>query len=161
KIDYRRLEDFVCGKVIVVTGGGGSIGAEICDRIVTFGAARLLVIEHSEPALHAVIESLKNKQSEAQITGRIADIRDRGRFMSLIGPFKPDSVFNEADLKHLQMLDQNWEKGVKTNVFGSINVAVAAATAGATAMVMISTDKAIEPVSMLGATKRLAEMYCQ
>src|SRR5262249_14947929 len=79
KIDYRRLEDFVSGKVIVVTGGGGSIGAEICDRIVTFGAARLMVIEHSEPALHAVIESLKNKQSEAQITGRIADIRDRGR----------------------------------------------------------------------------------
>src|SRR5206468_11990426 len=64
KIDYRRLEDFVTGKAIVVTGGGGSIGAEICDRIVTFGAARLLVIEHSEPALHAVIESLKSKQGK-------------------------------------------------------------------------------------------------
>ena len=77
KIDYRRLEDFVSGRAIVVTGGGGSIGAEICDRIVTFGAARLLVIEHSEPALHAVLESLKGKQSEAEISGRIADIRDR------------------------------------------------------------------------------------
>jgi len=161
KIDYRRLEDFVSGKVIVVTGGGGSIGAEICDRIVTFGAARLLVIEHSEPALHAVIESLKNKQSEAQITGRIADIRDRGRIMNLIGHFKPDIVFHAAALKHVPMLEQDWDEGIKTNVFGSINVADAAATAGATAMVMISTDKAIEPVSMLGATKRLAEMYCQ
>jgi FlaA1/EpsC-like NDP-sugar epimerase len=161
KIDYRRLEDFVSGKAIVVTGGGGSIGAEICDRIVTFGAARLLVIEHSEPALHAVLESLKSKQSEAEIVGRIADIRDRERIMSLVGHFKPDIVFHAAALKHVPMLEQDWDEGIKTNVFGSINVADAAAAAGATAMVMISTDKAIEPVSVLGATKRLAEMYCQ
>ena len=82
KIDYRRLEDLVSGKAIVVTGGGGSIGSEICDRIVTFGAARLLVIEHSEPALHAVMESLRGKQGPAEIVGRIADIRDRQRIMS-------------------------------------------------------------------------------
>jgi FlaA1/EpsC-like NDP-sugar epimerase len=161
KIDYRRLEDFVTGKAIVVTGGGGSIGSEICDRIVTFGAARLLVIEHSEPALHAVTEALKGKQSAAEIVGRIADIRDRQRIMSLVGQFKPDIVFHAAALKHVPMLEQDWDEGIKTNVFGSINVADAAAAAGATAMVMISTDKAIEPVSVLGATKRLAEMYCQ
>ena len=161
KIDYRRLEDFVSGRAIVVTGGGGSIGAEICDRIVTFGAARLLVIEHSEPALHAVLESLKSKQAYAEISGRIADIRDRVRIMSLIAQFKPDIVFHAAALKHVPMLEQDWDEGIKTNVFGSINVADAAAAAGATAMVMISTDKAIEPVSVLGATKRLAEMYCQ
>jgi len=161
KIDYRRLEDFVSGRSIVVTGGGGSIGAEICDRIVTFGAARLLVIEHSEPALHAVLESLKSKQAYAELSGRIADIRDRQRIMSLIAQFKPDIVFHAAALKHVPMLEQDWDEGIKTNVFGSINVADAAAAAGATAMVMISTDKAIEPVSVLGATKRLAEMYCQ
>jgi FlaA1/EpsC-like NDP-sugar epimerase len=161
KIDYRRLEDFVTGKAIVVTGGGGSIGSEICDRIVTFGAARLLVIEHSEPALHAVTDALKGKQSAAKIVGRIADIRDRQRIMSLVGQFKPDIVFHAAALKHVPMLEQDWDEGIKTNVFGSINVADAAAAAGATAMVMISTDKAIEPVSVLGATKRLAEMYCQ
>jgi len=161
KIDYRRLEDFVTGKAIVVTGGGGSIGSEICDRIVTFGAARLLVVEHSEPALHAVTEALKGKQSAAEIVGRIADIRDRQRIMSLVGQFNPDIVFHAAALKHVPMLEQDWDEGIKTNVFGSINVADAAAAAGATAMVMISTDKAIEPVSVLGATKRLAEMYCQ
>jgi FlaA1/EpsC-like NDP-sugar epimerase len=161
KIDYRRLENFVSGKAIVVTGGGGSIGSEICDRIVTFGAARLLVIEHSEPALHAVMEALKGKQSEAEIVGRIADIRDRQRIMSLVGQFRPDIVFHAAALKHVPMLEQDWDEGIKTNVFGSINVADAASAAGATAMVMISTDKAIEPVSVLGATKRLAEMYCQ
>ena len=161
KIDYRRLEGLVSGKAIVVTGGGGSIGAEICDRIVTFGAARLLVIEHSEPALHAVVETLLAKQSSAEISGRIADIRDRERIMSLFAQFKPDIVFHAAALKHVPMLEQDWDEGIKTNVFGSINVADAAAAAGATAMVMISTDKAIEPVSVLGATKRLAEMYCQ
>ncbi|MGC2641415.1 MAG: SDR family NAD(P)-dependent oxidoreductase, partial [Pseudolabrys sp.] len=146
KIDYRRLEDFVSGKAIIVTGGGGSIGAEICDRVVTFGATRLLVIEHSEPALHAVLEALKGKQSEAKISGRIADVRDRERIMSLVAQFKPDIVFHAAALKHVPMLEQDWDEGIKTNVFGSINVADAAAAAGATAMVMISTDKAIEPV---------------
>jgi O-antigen biosynthesis protein WbqV len=161
KIDYRRLEDFVSGKAVVVTGGGGSIGSEICDRVVIFGAARLLVIEHSEPALHAVMEALKGKQSAAEIVGRIADIRDRQRIMSLVGQFRPDIVFHAAALKHVPMLEQDWDEGIKTNVFGSINVADAAWAAGATAMVMISTDKAIEPVSVLGATKRLAEMYCQ
>ena len=161
KIDYRRLENFVAGKAIVVTGGGGSIGSEICDRAVTFGAARLLVIENSEPALHAVLESLRAKQSEAEIVGRIADIRDRQRIMQLIADFKPDIVFHAAALKHVPLLELDWDEGIKTNVFGSMNVADAAAAAGAAAMVMISTDKAIEPVSVLGATKRLAEMYCE
>jgi O-antigen biosynthesis protein WbqV len=161
RIDYRRLEKFVAAKSIVVTGGGGSIGAEICDRMVIFGAARLLVIENSEPALFAVLESLRAMESQAAISGRLADIRDRERIMGLIAQFKPDIVFHAAALKHVPLLEQDWDEGIKTNVFGSINVADAAAAAGAAAMVMISTDKAIEPVSMLGATKRLAEMYCE
>ncbi|HEY1311093.1 MAG TPA: SDR family NAD(P)-dependent oxidoreductase, partial [Pseudolabrys sp.] len=160
-IDYRRLETFVTGKAVVVTGGGGSIGSEICDRMIAFGAARLLVIENSEPALHAVIEALKEKQSATKISGRIADIRDRARIMGLIAQFKPDIVFHAAALKHVPLLELDWDEGIKTNVFGSINVADAAAAAGAAALVMISTDKAIEPVSVLGATKRLAEMYCE
>jgi O-antigen biosynthesis protein WbqV len=161
KIDYRRLENFIKGRSIVVTGGGGSIGAEICDRVVTFGAARLLVIENSEPALHQVLETLAGKNASAQIIGRLADIRDRERIMRLMADFKPDVVFHSAALKHVPLLEQDWGEGVKTNVFGSVNVADAAAAAGANAMVMISTDKAIEPVSVLGATKRFAEMYCQ
>ena len=161
KIDYRRLESFVKGKSIVVTGGGGSIGAEICDRIVTFGAARLLVIENSEPALHAVLEVLATKASTARIEGHLADVRDRTRIFRLIADFHPDVVFHAAALKHVPLLERDWGEGVKTNVFGSVNVADAAVAAGANAMVMISTDKAIEPVSVLGASKRFAEMYCQ
>jgi len=159
-IDYGRLESLVAGKSVVVTGGGGSIGAEICSRVVTFGAARLLVIENSEPALHTVLEALALSDSGAEASGRIADIRDRARIMHLIAEFKPDLVFHAAALKHVPLLERDWDEGVKTNIFGSVNVADAAVAAGAAAMVMISTDKAIEPVSVLGATKRLAEMYC-
>ncbi len=161
KIDYRRIEQVVRGRSVIVTGGGGSIGAEICDRIVTFGAERVLVIENSEPALHAVLESLAAKETAALIEGRLADVRDRPRILRLFGDFKPDIVFHAAALKHVPLLEQDWGEGVKTNVFGSVNVADAAVAAGATAMVMISTDKAIEPVSVLGASKRFAEMYCQ
>jgi FlaA1/EpsC-like NDP-sugar epimerase len=160
-IDYARLEALVKGKSVIVTGGGGSIGSEICDRAATFGAARLLVIENSEPALYAVTETLAARETGAVIEGRIADIRDRERILRLMNEFKPDIVFHAAALKHVPILERDWSEGVKTNIFGSVNVADAALAAGAEAMVMISTDKAIEPVSMLGLTKRFAEMYCQ
>jgi FlaA1/EpsC-like NDP-sugar epimerase len=161
KIDHRRLEDFVRGKAAVVTGGGGSIGAEICDRLATYGIERLMVIENSEPALHAVTEALSLKDPKGKVDGRIADIRDRERIFRLVKAFRPDIVFHAAALKHVPLLERDWDEGVKTNVFGSVNVADAAVAAGAAAMVMISTDKAIEPISMLGATKRFAEVYCQ
>jgi O-antigen biosynthesis protein WbqV len=160
-IDYGRLEALVKGKAVIVTGGGGSIGSEICDRVATFGAARLLVIENSEPALYAVTETRAARESGVTIEGRIADIRDRERVMRLMSEFKPDIVFHAAALKHVPILERDWSEGVKTNIFGTVNVADAALAAGAEAMVMISTDKAIEPVSMLGLTKRFAEMYCQ
>jgi FlaA1/EpsC-like NDP-sugar epimerase len=165
KIDYPRLEDFVRGKTAIVTGGGGSIGAVICDRLVTFGVDHLMVIENSEPALHAVMESLSPKigpkSGTAKVDGRIADIRDRERIVRLVKAFRPDFVFHAAALKHVPLLERDWDEGIKTNVFGSINVADAAVAGGAAAMVLISTDKAVEPISMLGATKRFAEMYCQ
>lgn len=161
KIDYARLEALIEGKAVIVTGGGGSIGSEICERVVAFGAARLLIVENSEPALYAITETLAALGTAALIEGRIADIRDRERIMRLMAEFKPDIVFHAAALKHVPILERDWSEGVKTNIFGSINVADAAHSAGAEAMVMISTDKAIEPVSMLGLTKRFAEMYCQ
>ncbi|MDR6304567.1 O-antigen biosynthesis protein WbqV [Nitrobacter vulgaris] len=161
KIDYARLDALIRNKAVVVTGGGGSIGSEICDRVVTLGASRLLVIENSEPALYAVIERLMTRASEAIIEGRVADIRDRARIQLLMQEFKPDIVFHAAALKHVPILERDWSEGVKTNIFGSINVADSAIAAGAEAMVMISTDKAVEPVSLLGLTKRFAEIYCQ
>ena len=104
---------------------------------------------------------LPSNEGKAEVEGRIADVRDRTRMFRLIGEFRPDIVFHAAALKHVPLVEQNWDEGIKTNIFGSVNVADATVAAGATAMVMISTDKAIEPVSVLGATKRFAEMYCQ
>ena len=128
-IDYDRLEHFIRGKSIIVTGGGGSIGAEICDRVIAFGAARLLVVEHSEVALHTVVEAMRAKAGNADIDGRIADVRDRERIFAIFADFKPDIVFHAAALKHVPLLERDWGEGVKTNVFGSVNVADAAAAA--------------------------------
>jgi O-antigen biosynthesis protein WbqV len=160
-IDYVRLEALVKNKAVIVTGGGGSIGSEICERVATFGAARLLVVENSEPALYAITEALAAHGASAVIEGRVADIRDRDRILRLMNEFRPDIVFHAAALTHVPILERDWSEGVKTNIFGTVNVADAALASGAEAMVMISTDKAIEPVSMLGLTKRFAEMYCQ
>src|SRR5690606_27996022 len=99
--------------------------------------------------------------SATEIVGRIGDVRNRERMFELIGEYKPDLVFHAAALKHVPILEQDWSEGIRTNIFGSVNVADATVAAGAAAMVMISTDKAIDPVSILGATKRVAEMYCK
>lgn len=161
EIDKARLARFIRGKRVLVTGGGGSIGSEICARVAAFGADALYVLESSEPALHAVTEHLSVLDAATRIEGGIADVRDRERIEHIFRQFAPDVVFHAAALKHVPYLEQDWSEGIKTNVFGSVNVADAAVAVGARALVMISTDKAIEPVSMLGTTKRLAEMYAQ
>jgi len=161
QIDRKRLENFIRGKRVLVTGGGGSIGSEICTRVVAFGASDLMILESSEPSLHHILENPTLLSSDTSVDGVIADVRDRERVREVMSEFRPDVVFHAAALKHVPYLEKNWTEGIKTNVFGSVNVADAAVEAGASAIVMISTDKAIDPVSMLGATKRLAEMYGQ
>lgn len=157
-VDAARVSAFVRGKRCVVTGGGGSIGGEICRRLKHHGAASILVIENAELALYKIMEALAREPGDTTVEGRIADVREKERLTELVRAFCPDIVFHAAALKHVPYLEQDWMEGVKTNVFGSINTAEAAIAAGASCMVMISTDKAIEPVSMLGATKRLAEI---
>ena len=160
-IDRPRLERFLAGTRVIVTGGGGSIGSEICARAVAFGASAVLVVESSEPALHGILSQPVLANAEAEVTGALADIRDRDRLHAVFAEFRPDYVFHAAALKQVPYLERDWTEGIKTNVFGSINVADATIAAGARALVMISTDKAIEPVSQLGVTKRFAEMYAQ
>ncbi len=160
-IDRERLGAFLKGKRVIVTGGGGSIGSEICLRCAAFGAAEILVVESSEPALFQITELLAVQERDTVVSGVLADVRDRERIMPLFGAFKPDIVVHAAALKHVPYLEADWSEGIKTNIFGSVNVADAAIAAGAGTFVLISTDKAIEPVSMLGATKRFAEIYAQ
>ncbi len=160
-IDAARVGAFIAGKRCVVTGGGGSIGGEISRRLKHYGASALLIIENAELALHSITEELALQDGAMEVLGRIADIRDGQRLAAIMTAFRPDIVVHAAALKHVPYLEQDWEEGVRTNVFGSINVAEAAVSAGASCMVMISTDKAIQPVSMLGGTKRFAEMACE
>jgi FlaA1/EpsC-like NDP-sugar epimerase len=157
-IDADRVGGFIRGKRCVVTGGGGSIGGEISRRLKHYGAAAILIIENSELALHSITEDLDRIKGDATVDGRIADVRDGARLTDIVKAFRPDIVFHAAALKHVPYLEQDWSEGVRTNVFGSVNTAEAAIAAGAACMVMISTDKAIQPVSTLGATKRFAEM---
>lgn len=160
-IDRDRLGAFLKGKRVIVTGGGGSIGSEICLRCAAFGASHLLIVESSEPALFQITEQLAASEHAAQVSGALADVRDRERIMPLFAEFLPDIVIHAAALKHVPYLEADWSEGIKTNIFGSVIVTDAAISAKAAIMVLISTDKAIEPVSMLGATKRFAEMYAQ
>ncbi|HQF31473.1 MAG TPA: SDR family NAD(P)-dependent oxidoreductase, partial [Hyphomicrobiales bacterium] len=161
EVDRERLAAALRGKRIAVTGGGGSIGSEICRRVAKYGASDLLILDNSEPALHDVSFSIDFMDVSTKYSGRICDIRDRHRTEQLLCDFKPDLVFHAAALKHVPYLERDWDEGVRTNVIGTMNVADATVKPGARAMVLISTDKAIRPVSVLGATKRFAELYCQ
>ncbi|HLW93455.1 MAG TPA: SDR family NAD(P)-dependent oxidoreductase [Roseiarcus sp.] len=158
--DRERLAEFIRDRRILVTGGGGSIGAEICARVVALGAAELMIVDNSEPALFAIDEKLAALPATTRLRATVADVRDAARISALFEEFKPEVVFHAAALKQLPQLEVDWAEGVKTNVLGSANVVDAAAVIGA-AVVLISTDKAVDPVSVLGATKRLSEMYAQ
>ncbi|MCC2112910.1 MAG: polysaccharide biosynthesis protein, partial [Hyphomicrobiales bacterium] len=158
-VDQTLLNEFIRGKRIAVTGGGGSIGSEICRRVAKYGASDLLILDNSEPAIHETSFSLDFMDVATRYEGRICDIRDRRRLDHLLTEFKPDLIFHAAALKHVPYLERDWAEGVRTNVFGTANVADAAVKSGAKAMVLISTDKAVNPTSVMGATKRLAETY--
>ncbi|MBL8571960.1 MAG: polysaccharide biosynthesis protein [Phreatobacter sp.] len=162
-VDDAPLREFVRGKRIIVTGGGGSIGAELALRSAEFGAERVLVLDHSEVALHALLQrtELNGLDGMTAIEGRLCDVRDRARLIEITEAFAPDVVFHAAALKHLPHLEREVSDAVRTNVAGTVNAADAAIAAGAAAFVLVSTDKATKPASILGATKRIAELYTQ
>lgn len=163
EVEQGPLQAFVRSKRVVVTGGAGSIGAELALRSAELGAAQVLVIDHSEAALHAVLEraELSGEDTRHIVEGRLCDVRDRERLIDLFVEFSPDVVFHAAALKHVPHLEREIGEAVRTNVFGTVNAADAAIKAGAEAFVLISTDKATRPTSILGATKRIAELYVQ
>jgi FlaA1/EpsC-like NDP-sugar epimerase len=160
-VDRERLAAFMQGRRVLVTGGGGSIGSEMCLRAAAFGAREVIVLENAEPALFAITETLLVLENAPVITGVLADIRDKERMREVMATHKPDVVFHAAAYKHVPYLEEYWTEAIRVNVMGSVNVVDAACAAGVSTVVMISTDKAIDPVSMLGVTKRFAEMYAQ
>jgi O-antigen biosynthesis protein WbqV len=156
--EEARLRAFVKGRSFAITGGGGSIGAEIARRLAANGATRVLILENSEPSLYAISEELAERHPGLEVVPLVCDVRDVARLRGVLREYTPNVVFHAAALKHVHLLEANWTEGVKTNVIGTANVVDASVEAGVEAMVLISTDKAVKPVSVLGATKRLAEL---
>jgi O-antigen biosynthesis protein WbqV len=158
-IDSSLLERAIRDRVVLVTGGGGSIGLEICRSCLKLGAGRLVILENSEPAIYMAREALADEGfPRDRVTAYLCDIRDRARLDTLMAETGPAIVFHSAALKHVPFLEQDWDEGLRTNTFGSLAVAEAAIAANVSIVVMISTDKAVEPVSVLGASKRAAEI---
>lgn len=161
RIDYEALSDFIAGQKALVVGGGGSIGAELVRRLATFAPAEIVIVENSEPALDAILQELQTQYFGLKTQGILADIRDRERIFSIMEEVRPTLVIHAAALKHVNHLEVNWTEGIKTNVFGSVNVFEAAIAAKVPRVIFISTDKAVKPVSILGATKRFGELFAR
>lgn len=160
EIDLEPMRRLISGRRVLVTGGGGSIGAEICRQIARMGCERLMIIENSEFALYAVTQRVGRLHAGTALDPVLCDIRMRDDIMKRISEFKPDIVFHAAAYKHVPILEHQPREAVHANIIGTMNVADAAVATGATAFVLISSDKAVNPVSVMGATKRAAEIYC-
>jgi len=159
--DTTALRDMVKGHRILVTGAGGTIGGELTRQLAALAPARLALVEHGEFALYNIGQTLSSEYPGLDFATHLGDIRDRDRIMALFADERPDIVFHAAALKHLPLAEINPSECSLTNAIGTRNVADAARAAGAKAMVMISTDKAVHPSSIMGLTKRIAETYCQ
>ena len=158
-LDQSEFNRYFTGKTVLVTGAGGSIGSEICRQIAKFHPERLLLLGHGENSIYLIHRELTNRYAdEIEILPLIADIQDRELMFDIMKEYKPDLVYHAAAHKHVPLMEANPKESVKNNIFGTKNVAEAAKAAGVTKFVMVSTDKAVNPPNVMGATKRVAEM---
>ncbi len=160
-LDREGMARLIQGARVVVTGAGGTIGSELARQLAALGPEHLFLIDNGEYALWQIDLELAETHPGVRRTARLADIRDEGRMRAVMADARPALVFHAAALKHVPMVEDNPLEGLATNVAGTRHVADAARAAGCRAMVLISTDKAVNPTSVMGASKRLAEMYCQ
>jgi len=160
-LDRDAMARLIGGRRILVTGAGGTIGSELARQIAALGPARLILVDNGEFLLYSINSELGERYPELAVRPVLGDVRDRGRIESIIIGEDPQIVFHAAALKHVHIVEAHPIEGVLTNVIGTRNVAEAARAHGVGLVVMISTDKAVNPASVMGATKRLAESFCQ
>ncbi|MFQ5971717.1 MAG: polysaccharide biosynthesis protein [Alphaproteobacteria bacterium] len=160
-LDKRSMRELVEDRRVLITGAGGTIGSELVRQVAEFGPRHLSLLDSSEQNLYAIELDLSQRHPELPRMGRLTDIRDAGRLRAVFTEAQPDLVFHAAALKHVPMVEAQPLEGIKTNAIGSRNVAEACKTFGVKTMVLISTDKAVKPKSVMGASKRIAESYCQ
>ncbi len=162
QLDVRGLSEMLAGQCVLVTGAGGSIGSELCRQIARFGVGRLVCLDVSEFAVYQLEQELRARHLDTPMLFLTANVRDAQRLDLLVGRQRPALVFHAAAYKHVPLMEgENAIEALRTNVLGTINVARAAARAGAQRFVLVSTDKAVNPTNVMGASKRLAERALQ
>ena len=161
KLDNKNIKELIHNKVVLVTGGGGSIGSELCRQIVRFEPERLVIVDIYENNLYDIEQELKYNYPNAKIDAIVASVRDKDRLNEIFNEFKPYLVFHAAAHKHVPLMETSPLEAIKNNVFGTYNVVNCADEYNVKRFVLISTDKAVNPTNIMGATKRLCEMIIQ
>jgi len=162
QLDMKVISENITGKTILVTGAGGSIGSEICRQVMRFSPKQLILLGHGENSIYLIDMELRNNfLGDTELRPTIADVQDRGRIFDIVNEFRPDVIYHAAAHKHVPLMEGNPMEAVKNNIFGTKNVAEAADTFGVANFVLVSTDKAVNPPNVMGATKRFAEMIVQ
>lgn len=160
-LDMQEISKYLNNKVVLVTGGGGSIGSELCRQIASFGPRRLIVLDNYENNAYDVQNELRRRYPHLDLIVEIASIREKSRMQEVFARHLPQIVFHAAAHKHVPLMEYNPQEAIKNNIFGTKNVADCAHEYGVERFVMISTDKAVNPTNIMGATKRVAEMIIQ
>lgn len=161
KLDKQRVSNYIEGKTVLVTGGGGSIGSELCRQISKFDPKKLLILDIYENNAYDIQNELKFELPDLDLETIIASVRDKKRLQRIFNQYKPDIVFHAAAHKHVPLMESNSEEAIKNNVVGTLNVAECSDEYEVEKFVMISTDKAVNPTNIMGATKRICEMIVQ
>jgi FlaA1/EpsC-like NDP-sugar epimerase/UDP-N-acetylmuramyl pentapeptide phosphotransferase/UDP-N-acetylglucosamine-1-phosphate transferase len=157
ELDLTAVRRDLAGKTVLVTGGAGSIGSELARQIAAAGPRQLVLVDQAESGLYFIGQELDRSAPNLETTVVVADVTDEQRVGQVFDTYRPDYVFHAAAYKHVPMMERHVVEAVRTNVFGTLNVARAAARCGAERFILISTDKAVNPSSVMGATKRIAE----
>jgi FlaA1/EpsC-like NDP-sugar epimerase len=159
--DLAAVAELGTGETVLITGAGGSIGSELCRQIARLAPSRLVLVGHGENSIFDVLHELKGDFPDVSLIPVIADVRDKKRIAAIFRVHKPHAVFHAAAHKHVPLMEENVIEAITNNVFGTLNVVDAALEAGCEHFVFISTDKAVRPTSVMGATKRVAELIVQ
>ena len=161
KVDMSEIKEFISGKTVLVTGGGGSIGSELCRQISKYHPEKLIIFDIYENSAYSVQQELRATHPELSLEVIIGSVRDIPRVDSLFETYKPDIVYHAAAHKHVPLMEDSPNEAIKNNVFGTYNVANSANKHGVSTFVLISTDKAVNPTNIMGASKRLCEMIIE
>ncbi|MDM5316428.1 nucleoside-diphosphate sugar epimerase/dehydratase [Fictibacillus sp. b24] len=161
QLNFMGILEYVKGKVVLVSGAGGSIGSEICRQVATFDPSTLILLGHGENSIYAIEKEIQQSFPRLTVHAVIADVQDFLRLKNVFSKYQPQVVFHAAAHKHVPLMEANPTEAIKNNIFGTKNMSECADQSGVERFVMISTDKAVNPTSVMGTTKRVAEMVVQ